>query len=77
MPIDVTCEECFTPHRVKREYAGRRFKCRECGGQCHSSNTCLRLCSAHPHRWPESSAREAEKEFQANLQAGQRKVAAL
>jgi len=31
MPIDVTCDECFTPHRVKSEHAGRRFKCRECG----------------------------------------------
>jgi hypothetical protein len=31
MPIDVTCDECFTPHSVKSEFAGKRFKCRECG----------------------------------------------
>jgi hypothetical protein len=31
MPIEVTCDECFTPHSVKSEFAGKRFKCRECG----------------------------------------------
>ena len=32
MPIEVTCDECFSTMNVPEKYAGKRLKCKSCGG---------------------------------------------
>lgn len=32
MPISVSCDECFTDFKINEKYAGKKIKCKNCGG---------------------------------------------